>query len=268
MKQLSGISLRDVQAVYSGPEGDLWELVMGQQIHIGGLQSSLNLAERAGIGPGMVGIDLCCCSGAGMRCLVRFRHVDRMVGVDATPTVVEHGRRRNADEGLADRVDFVVADVTDSGLPDHSADFVWGEDAWCYVVDKRKLIAEAVRLVRPGGTIAFTDWVEGATSLSRAEADRFLRFMKFPGIQDIEGYRNLLEKNGCEVSHAEDTGRFASYVDLYLNMLNMQLTGDALRIIGFDSNLMEALAGEMQFMQALAHAGKIAQARFVARTPA
>jgi len=27
------------------------------------------------------------------------------------------------------------------------ADFVWGEDAWCYVLDKAKLISEAARLV-------------------------------------------------------------------------------------------------------------------------
>ena len=58
---------------------------------------------------------------------------------------------------------------------------------------------------------------------------------------------------------AEDTGRFAPYVDLYLNMLNMQLTYDALRIIGFDIALMESLGGEMNFMRELAHAGKIAQ---------
>ena len=81
--------LRDVQAVYSGPEGNLWELVMGQQVHIGGLRSSMELAEKAGIGPGMTGVDLCCCSGAGMRFLVRFRNVARMHGVDATAAVVE-----------------------------------------------------------------------------------------------------------------------------------------------------------------------------------
>jgi hypothetical protein len=35
MKKLGGIELADVTAVYNGAEGDLWELIMGQQIHIG-----------------------------------------------------------------------------------------------------------------------------------------------------------------------------------------------------------------------------------------
>ena len=64
---------------------------------------------------------------------------------------------------------------------------------------------------------------------------------------------------------AEDTGRFAPCVDLYLNMLDMQLTYDALRILGFDAAVMEGLAAEMQFTRQLAHAGKIAQGLFVAR---
>jgi hypothetical protein len=49
MESKSGIGLKDVQGVYGGPEGDLWELVMGQQIHIGGFKSSMDLAEKAGI---------------------------------------------------------------------------------------------------------------------------------------------------------------------------------------------------------------------------
>jgi ubiquinone/menaquinone biosynthesis C-methylase UbiE len=264
MKTLETVGLKDVQAVYSGPEGDLWELVMGQQIHIGGFTSSMDLAEKAGIVPGTKGVDFCCCNGAGMRFLVRFRGVAKMTGVDAAEKVVEQGRIRCEQEGLGDKIDFVLSDVTDSGLEEKSADFVWGEDAWCYVVDKQKLISEVARIVKPGGIIAFTDWVEGK-NLNVAEAERFLKFMKFPNVQDIKGYRQLLERNGCEVKKAEDTGRFPPYVDLYLDMLNMQLTYDALKIIGFDSELMQSLAAEMQFMQKLAHEGKIAQGLFIAR---
>lgn len=265
MKSIAGIGLGDVKTVYDGPEGDLWELTMGQQIHIGGLKSSMDLAERAGVGAGLHGVDLCCCNGAGMRALVRFRDVASMVGVDATETVVERGRQRCEAEGLADRVRLILADACKSGLPDASADFVWGEDAWCYVVDKAQLIAEAARLVKPGGVIAFTDWIEGPAGLSGDETDRFLGFMRFANVQDLEGYSALLANNGCDVAAAEDTGRFASHLDLYINMLEMQLTYDALRIVGFDMEMMGAMAGEFGFMQELAHAGKIAQGRFIAR---
>jgi ubiquinone/menaquinone biosynthesis C-methylase UbiE len=268
MKSIEGIGLKEVQGVYSGPEGDLWELIMGEQIHVGGFASSMDLANRAQIKRGDNGVDLCCCTGAGMRFLVRFRGVARMQGVDATETVVKRGQARCKSEGLTEKITFTLADVSDSGLPSDSADFVWGEDAWCYVVDKGKLVAEAARIVKPGGTIAFTDWVEAdgkLGGLSDSEAERFLRFMKFPNIQSIAGYRDLLKKNGCEILVAQDTKRFALCLDLYVAMLNNQLTYDALRIIGFDSEMMKALGAEMGHAQQLAHAGKIVQGLFVAR---
>ncbi len=265
MKTIADITLADVQAVYAGPEGDLWELIMGEQIHIGGFVSSTDLAEKAQIAAGANGVDLCCCNGAGMRFLVRFRNVESMHGVDATEKVVLSGRERCRQQGLDDKIKFTVADVCESPLETGSADFIWGEDAWCYVSDKPKLIAEAVRIVKTGGTIAFTDWIEGPTPLTDDEAQRYMKFMKFSNIEDLDGYRGLLEQNGCTVITAEDTGRFSPYVDLYLNMIGMQLTYDALKIIGFDNDMMQAIAGEMQFMQQLAHDGKIAQGLFVAK---
>ncbi len=264
MKSIEGIGLSNVKDVYNGPEGDLWELVMGEQIHIGGFASSMALAEKAGIAEGMKGIDLCCCSGAGMRFLARFKNVASIQGVDATETVVTRGKERCEEEGSSDRIQFILADACETGLPDGEADFIWGEDAWCYVEDKTKLVSEAVRLVKSGGTIAFTDWVEGPAGLSDEEAERFLAFMKFPNLQSIEGYSELLTSSGCEVKVAEDTGAFGPHVDLYLNMLNMQLTYDALKIIGFNMELMGAMGGEMVFMQGLAHDSKIAQGRFIA----
>jgi SAM-dependent methyltransferase len=265
MKSIDGIGLDNVKAVYSGAEGDLWELVMGEQIHIGGFASSMDLAETAGIGAGMKGVDLCSCNGAGVRFLIRFREVEGMIGVDATEKVVDQSNERCAAHGMADKAKFVLADACTTGLADGEADFVWGEDAWCYVEDKDALVKEAARLVKSGGTIAFTDWVEGPTPMTDEEATRLMTFMKFPNVQTIAGYSELLAAAGCDVVEAKDTGRFSPYVDLYIKMLTMQLTTDALRIIGFDMDLMQAMGGEMAFMKELADAGKIAQAMFIAK---
>jgi hypothetical protein len=77
-------------------------------------------------------------------------------------------------------------------------------------------------------------------------------------------YQSLLEKNGCAVKVAQDTGRFAPSVSLYLDMIEKQLTYDALKIIGFDTALAAVLVGEMKFIQSLAQAGKIIQGLIVA----
>jgi ubiquinone/menaquinone biosynthesis C-methylase UbiE len=255
----TGVTLADVQGVYSGAEGRLWELIMGEQIHAGGFASSTELATRAGIKPGWRGVDLCSALGAGCRFLVgNFKAV--MCGVDATPYMIEEARRRTP---LAEwGIEYKLGDVLDIPYSSGVFDFVWGEDAWCYVTDKDRLIAEAARVLKPGGTIAFTDWVEGPAGLTETEALRVNTFMKFPDLQSIPGYLALLEKHGFKVREALQI-EFAKYVDLYLAMLTEQLTFDALRIVGNDMTVFQGLGAEMVDMQKKAHADKITRGRFL-----
>lgn len=265
MKSIAAKAVTNIATVYGGPQGDLYSLLMGQQLHVGGMNASLDLAVRAGIGSGKSGVDLCCGNGGGMRVLVRFCGVTSMVGVDLTPRNVERGERLCREEGFADRIRFVPGDACFSGLPGGSADFAWGEDAWCYVPDKARLIAEASRLVRRGGTIAFTDWVEGPAELTTDEAQRALTLMSFSHVQDIGGYAWLLKENGCEVLVAEDTGRMAAFFDLALNMTETQFTYDMLATMDFQKEVLAAVKDSFRFFGDLARARKLVQARFVAR---
>jgi ubiquinone/menaquinone biosynthesis C-methylase UbiE len=259
------VRTQDVAELYNSARGDLFQLVFGEQIHIGGFDASLALADRAGILPGQRGVDLCCCNGAGMRFLVRFREVAGMTGVDISERVIARGRARCDEEGLSERIRFVHADACASGLDDASADFVWSEDAWVYVPDKPRLIEEAARIVKRDGIIAFTDWVEGPAGLSDAEREPLFAALTFPNLQTIEGYRGLLEKAGCEVTLAEDTGAFARSMDLAAELLETQHKYDALRLVGWNEALGAAVSQGFRGMADLARADKIQQGRFVAR---
>jgi SAM-dependent methyltransferase len=265
MHSISGIGLADVQAEYGGSEGDISHLIFGELVHVGGLHSTLALAARAGIEAGTSGVDLCCYNGGGMRTLVRFCGVADMIGVDATERVVRRGRELCRDEGFDGRISFVLGDACATGLAAESVDFVWGEDAWCYVERKDALIGEAVRLLRSGGRIAFTDWVEGPTGLSTGEAERLMRHMRFPSILALNDYRDLLLNAGVHVDVAEDTGRFAPHFELYRKMVTMQLSYDALKAVGFDSEQMATLEREREFIWQLAREAKLIQGVFVGR---
>ena len=89
--------------------------------------------------------------------------------------------------------------------------------------------------------------------------------MKFPSVLTLGEYASLLQANGCVVRVAADTNRFASHAALYISMIEKQLTYDALKIIGFDAVVAQALVGEMRFLQSLAEAGKIIQGLIVAQ---
>jgi ubiquinone/menaquinone biosynthesis C-methylase UbiE len=238
---------------------------MGEQIHVGGFKSSKILAEKAGIKAGMYGIDLCSALGAGCRFLVN-NFGAKMVGLDATDTMLKKARQRAKTKGFRGKVEFKKGDVTAIPFNNNTFDFVWGEDAWCYVVDKAKLISEAARVLKPGGILAFTDWIEGPKGLAEEEAERINRFMKFPYMESQKGYEKLIKDNGLQLIESVDlTEEFASYVDFYLKMLADQLTFDALRLIGNNMELFQAMGGEMVFMGQKAHEGKMGRGRFIAR---
>ena len=257
------VTLNDVNAVYAGPEGQLWEMIMGEQIHIGGFASSMALAQKAGIKEGQKVLDLCSALGAGLRFLVRYFKV-KGYGLDGTKHMIEEAVKRAKRDGLDGSIEFKLGDVTSIPWDSGTFDVVWGEDAWCYVTDKDKEIAEAARVLKKGGTIAFTDWVEGPKGLSDADAERINRFMKFPYMESKKGYEALLKKHGFEVKVSDDlTPDFADHIQLYIDMLTKQLTFDALRIIGWDMNMMQTMGGEMGFMLQKAREGAFGRTRIV-----
>lgn len=257
-------NLDDVRKVYAGPEGKLWELVMGEQIHVGGWKSSKELADKAGLKKGMKVLDLCSALGAGLRFLVGNYDV-KGFGLDGTKHMIDEARKRAKAAGLSGQINMKFGDVTDIPWPDGIFDIVWGEDAWCYVVDKEKLVEESYRVLKPGGEIAFTDWVEAAKCLSDKEAQRINSFMKFPYMETRKGYAEILKKTGFKIEISEDlTADFADHIELYIKMLTEQLTFDALRIIGNDLSLFQAMGKEMAFMLEMARKNKFGRCRIVA----
>lgn len=256
-----------MRAIYDGAQAQLYELFMGRQIHVGGLESSLELADVAGITAGQNGVELCCGTGASMRALVRLRNVASMVGVEASSTAVGRGRAICREQGLDGAIELAVGDATHTELVAAQADFVWSEDAWCYVLDKPALIAEAVRLTRPGGVIAFTDWVEGAVGLADEEADHVMQIMSFPSLYSVDAYREAFASEGCEVLIAEDTGRLGRSFALYAQMLQQQLTFDAFELLAFSRELVEVVVEQLLGLARLGDEGRLGQLRFVARCP-
>eukprot|EP00415_Alexandrium_ostenfeldii_P001375 UN1375 len=129
--------------------------------------------------------------------------------------------------------------------------------------DKQRIIDQAARIVKPGGTICFTDWIEGE-GLADEEAQGFLGLMTFPCIPKVDEYAAMLKQAGCTVKVAENSGRFSPAMDCYLYMLKYQAVYDARQLMGFDEKAYEKLISDFEFMAKLAREGKIIQGMFVA----
>jgi predicted TPR repeat methyltransferase len=95
-------------------------------------------------------IDLGC--GTGLGAAAFARNVDRFIGIDLSPGMIEQARAGGLYAELD--VDDMVAGL--QRQPDASADLVLAADAMVYVGDLAAVLAEVQRVLSPGGLLAFT----------------------------------------------------------------------------------------------------------------
>jgi sarcosine/dimethylglycine N-methyltransferase len=253
-----------VDDLYGGPEGRLWELVAGEMLHCGGMDQTVAMAKRAGVSEGDKVLDLCSGFGSSLRFLTKNFKIEGY-GLDISPYMVEQARKRTQAERLDGQITYKQGSVYQIPWPDNSFDVVWGEDAWCYLDSKEGLIKEAARVVKPGGVIAFSDWMTGPSGLPPEAAERIHTFLKFPYTESLRSYESLLKKYGMRIKSSEDLcEQFAVSMDLYLRMIKEQLTYDALRILGDDRELFDHVCKEWKHLIEMGKNGKFGQGRIVA----
>ena len=101
------VSVNDVSAVYAGPGGKLWELLMGEEIHVGGAEQTDYLAKKAGIdekGKDLILLDICSALGGPARHLVE-KYGIRVIGVDITPEMMEEAQKRTIGKPFKDKIE-------------------------------------------------------------------------------------------------------------------------------------------------------------------
>jgi SAM-dependent methyltransferase len=110
------------------------------------------LLARAGLRPGQAAVDLGC-GPSGILALLAaaVSPAGRVVGVDADAAHVAAARRLAAPFG---NVEVLAGDARHTGLPGDAFDFVHARTLLVTVPGPAEVIAEMVRLARPGGWIA------------------------------------------------------------------------------------------------------------------
>lgn len=85
----------------------------------------------------------------------------RAVAVDASAAMLDIARRSATEAGVLDRLETHVADAASLPVPDASADVATSSFVIQLVDDRAAVLAEILRVLRPGGTYAGVTWRAG-----------------------------------------------------------------------------------------------------------
>ena len=143
-----------------------------------------------GSGAGGVAIDLIRRHGAG-----------NVIGIDVEAPVCAASRALVERKGLSDQIEILHVEPGPWPLGDASVDLVFSKDSIIHIADKEWLSREAIRVLRPGGWFAASDWLishDGPPSpamadyiaaegldFAMASPERYERALKAAGFQDV-----------------------------------------------------------------------------------
>ncbi|WP_461479976.1 glycine/sarcosine N-methyltransferase [Mycobacterium sp. HUMS_1102779] len=158
------------EAYYDSADADAFYSMVwgGEDIHVGCYENTRDIgAAGAETANRMIGrlskvdgdttvLDLGSGYGGSARHLAK-EHGCSVTCLNLSEVQNETNRDKNRHAGLQDRVRVLHGSFDDVPAPDGSYDVVWSQDAILHAADRRKVLEEAFRVLKPGGELIFTD---------------------------------------------------------------------------------------------------------------
>lgn len=150
------------------------------------------LLQMTGLSPGSAYLDVGTGNGSAPISIARQYHLDA-TGVDLDP---QHIQLARVAAGDLDRVRFQVSDGLDLPFDDHDFDIVSAFKVTHHTRNWRELLAEIIRVLKPGGFLVYSDlvfppWLVNVAAKLEINA----------GFPTVEGLNEVADKSNLEPIH-------------------------------------------------------------------
>ena len=215
---------------------NLYDALQADEIPAEALLASLgcgNPTALAKLNPGETVLDLG--SGGGIDVLLSAKRVGptgRAFGVDMTDEMLALANENKRKSGLTN-VDFLKGEIERIPLPDNSVDVIISNCVINLSADKDRVLAEAFRVLKPGGRFAVSDVVTRGAMLPEIRKSTQLWVGCIAGALEENEYSAKLRKAGFEsveieptrIYKGEDAREFLTHEGIDVNALATQVDG-------------------------------------------
>ena len=192
-----------------------------------------NPTALAQLNPGEIVLDLG--SGGGIDVLLSARRVGpagKAYGLDMTEEMLALARENQKKSGI-ENVEFLRGEIEQIPLPDDFVDVVISNCVINLSGDKDRVLAEAFRVLRPGGRLAVSDVVVRGEVPSEIRRSIELWIGCVAGALEESEYRSKLAKTGFEeieleptrIYRAEDAREFLACAGMDVDSIASQVHG-------------------------------------------
>jgi ubiquinone/menaquinone biosynthesis C-methylase UbiE len=108
-----------------------------------------------------------------------------VLGIDLSQNMLRHAERHRADSPHRERVSFALADAKGLDFPDSAFDAVCSNTILHHIPDPRPFLAEAWRVLKPGGVLLIRDLFRPATPQRALELVRLYAAGETPYQQEL-----------------------------------------------------------------------------------
>jgi ubiquinone/menaquinone biosynthesis C-methylase UbiE len=175
------------------------DLASIDEFHTRGRESTLEVAELAGVTPSDLVLDVGCGLGGTARHLAD-QYGCNVVGIDLTEEYVSVGNRLTELVGLSDQVELRRASALEIPYQDESFSIVWTEHVQMNIADKNRFYSEIARVLRPGGRLLFHDIFRGPGE-APVYPTPWAEDESISSLATEEEARSIMERVGLEIDH-------------------------------------------------------------------
>jgi cyclopropane fatty-acyl-phospholipid synthase-like methyltransferase len=139
------------------------------------------------------------CGVGGSSIFLARKYGCHVTGITLSAKQVESASRHAADRGVSNLTCFEQKDYTQTGYPSESFDVVWAIESSGTATDKNAFIAEAIRLLKPGGRLVIADVYRGKAQMTDNENRQLLQVLNGWAMSDVDTpdtFKKRLEQGG------------------------------------------------------------------------
>jgi len=179
-------------------------------------------------------LDIGCGTGGPAIVLAGEMGVSKILAIDVQAGLLQRGVENAKKAGVGEKVEFRLVEPGPLPFGDNTFDMIFSKDALIHFTDKNAIYREILRVLRPGGMFAASDWLGGENTSTSREWARFMELSghNFTMMTAVEAQATMMDSGFANILARDRNSWFADLSRFELSQIEGQLRDQLIAAAG------------------------------------